>query len=328
MQLILQQQGTTLGVKDGAYQIRHPEGKRELSPGQVKGIALHPGTRVTHEAVLIALAHETEVLFVDRKGFPQARVWSPRYGSIATIRKHQALFARSREALPWVQVLLGRKLDNQLAILSMLPEWDHLHRHELARDQQSVEALREQLAQVSGPELAPAAGKLRNLEARASRRYWQAITRALPEPYRFDKRSQHPARDMFNCLLNYGYGMLYGIVEGALIQAGLDPYLGFFHRDEYNRPSLAFDCIEPYRVWVDYVVIKLCMDQVIFREFFEIDDGGAYWLAPSGKQLLIPSVNEYLAEVVPMDGQSRSRREHIYREARALAARLKSPFAE
>ena len=41
--------------------------------------------------------------------------------------------------------------------------------------------------------------------------------------------------------------MLYAVVEGGLFASGLDPHLGILHADEYNKPTLAFDMIEPFR---------------------------------------------------------------------------------
>ncbi len=316
----------TLGVRDGSYEVRHREGNHSIPPSQVRSIVMQPGTKITHEAVMVALHEETEVLFMDGKGFPIGRVWSPRFGSIATIRKHQVLLSRSKEGLKWVKTTINRKVDNHLAILSMLPEWDYLHQQELEQEQARIEKLREKITAVEGEQIQDVAGHLRNLEGRAGKIYWQAVSRALPDAYRFPKRSQHPAKDMFNAMINYAYGMLYGLVEGALIQAGIDPYLGLFHRDEYNRPSMAFDFIEPYRVWADYVVIRLCMEQLIFIEFFDLQ-GEEVRLNKQGKQILIPTMNEYLAEVISLGGVSRSRREHIHREARAFAAMLKSPFS-
>lgn len=326
MNVIIEKRGTTLGVKDGAYQARHPEGEQIIPPSQVKSIILQPGTRLTHEAVMVALSYETEILFMDKRGFPLGRVWSPKFGSISTIRKQQALFGHTPEALEWVKHLLTRKLENQLVILALLPEWDYLHEQELKSDREVIERLRLKILSVEAEQLSEVAPQLRNLEARAGKRYWKAVSRSLPDPYRFDKRSRRPAEDMFNALMNYSYGMLYGIVEGALIQAGIDPYLGIFHRDEHNRPSLAFDFIERYRVWVEYVVIKLCMEQVIFIEFFDLSNGG-FWLNAQGKQILIHSVNEYLGEIITLSGTQRSRREHIFREARSLAAQFKSSYS-
>jgi CRISPR-associated protein Cas1 len=118
--------------------------------------------------------------------------------------------------------------------------------------------------------------------------------------------------------------MLYGLVESALIRAGLDPAVGVMHRDEYNRPVFTYDFIEPYRGWADYVVCHLCAQEVIFDEFFDRPPNGSWWLNASGKRILVQSFNDYLGEVVSLDGLSRSRLTHLDLDAQRVAARLKN----
>ena len=55
------------------------------------------------------------------------------------------------------------------------------------------------------------------------------------------------AKDLFNAILNYGYGVLYAQIEQAIILAGLDPYAGFLHADRPGKPSLVLDLIEEFR---------------------------------------------------------------------------------
>jgi CRISPR-associated protein Cas1 len=271
---------------------------------------------------MLAVEHETEIIYLDGKGFPFARLWSPRYGSVSTIRKNQVLFARSPEAVTWIRDLLLRKVDNQTVLLSLLRSLEpetHLH---IAAALDRLEVYRARLSRITGQTMTEAAPTLRGLEGRCAVVYFKAINACLPEMYRFDRRSKHPAMDMFNALLNYAFGMLYSRVEGALIKAGIDPYLGILHRDEYNRPVLVYDFIEPYRVWAEYVVIKLCMDQVMYIEFFEVTQG-TYWLGDMGRRILIQSLNDYLEEVIELGGLRRSRHTHIELEAQQFATRLK-----
>jgi CRISPR-associated protein Cas1 len=166
------------------------------------------------------------------------------------------------------------------------------------------------------------APSLRGWEGAASRRYLEAIAAFMPSDYAFSKRSKRPATDRFNALLNYGYGMLYGKVEGALIRAGLDPYVGVMHRDDYNRPVLVFDVIERYRVWVDYVIIHLCRQEALPAEGFTEQEGGGVWLDGIGKRILVQSVNDYLHEVISLAGVKRSREEHLKQYAYALAKQM------
>jgi CRISPR-associated protein Cas1 len=50
-----------------------------------------------------------------------------------------------------------------------------------------------------------------------------------------------------NSLLNYGYGILYGLVWGAVLNAGLEPFAGFLHVDRPGKPSLVLDLVEEFR---------------------------------------------------------------------------------
>jgi CRISPR-associated protein Cas1 len=124
---------------------------------------------------------------------------------------------------------------------------------------------------------------------------------------------------VFNALLNYGYGILYGKIEGALIKAGIDPYVGVFHREDYNRPVLVFDVIEKYRVWVDFVVLSICMQEAITEDCYSNKEDGSVWLEALGKRILIQSVNDYFQEVIKVGGLERSREEQINQYAFKLA---------
>jgi CRISPR-associated protein Cas1 len=141
----------------------------------------------------------------------------------------------------------------------------------------------------------------------------------IPDKYHFESRSQHPATDIVNALLNYGYGILYGKIEGALIKSGIDPYIGVFHRDDYNRPVLVYDVIELYRVWVDYVVYSLISQNFINDEFYSIKSDGSYWLESLGRRIIIQSLNDYLDELIIINGVSRSRENHIIMYSQNLA---------
>jgi CRISP-associated protein Cas1 len=129
--------------------------------------------------------------------------------------------------------------------------------------------------------------------------------------------------DVANAMLNYGYGLLYGKIEGALIKAGIDPYVGVMHRDDYNRPVLVYDVIEVFRVWVDYVVFSLLCQNVISEEHYSVKEDGSYWLEPLGRRMLIQSLNDYLDEVVDDNGSPRSRLTKITLYAQNLAQRFK-----
>lgn len=108
-----------------------------------------------------------------------------------------------------------------------------------------------------------------SIEANAAQTYWEAVRMVIPTDYGWEKREGRGATDPMNVLLNYGYGMLYGQIERALVLAGLDPFAGFIHTDRPGKPSLTLDMIEEFRsVIVDRTVIGLLTRhfEVVFTE--------------------------------------------------------------
>lgn len=327
-QLVLNQRGSSLSVHNGRYRIRTKEREFYLPVHDVKSICLHAATRLSHEVVMTAIEHNTDVLFIDRKGFPAGRLWGNQFGSIATIRKHQLIFSQSRAGVEWIRTVLLRKLDNQRLVVDLLSALGNDQREpEREETMHTLTRYKEKIRQVPADDASECFATFRGLEGSASRAYFAQINRFLPVQYRFAKRTYRGAVDAFNCLLNYAYGMLYGQCESALIQVGIDPFVGVMHRDEYNRPVLVYDFIELFRSWADYVVCHLLLQEVVFDEFFDRsgspEEQGNYWLNTTGKRILIQSMNDYLAEVVSVEGLSRSRGQHLVLEAQKLATMLK-----
>jgi len=322
MELVLNTFGTSLQVEDGLFLVVHKDGKQSIEPAKVKSILISKGARISSDAALLAIENEIDVMFVDKMGKPAGRVWSIKYGSISTIRRKQLDFLYTPFAVKWIKEVVRQKIDNQIGfLLTMMPEEQRL-KNIVDRSIGKQQDYKKKIEGADAPFISDIAPTIRGWEGAASKAYFDALAELLPEKYRFEVRSQHPAKDVFNCLMNYGYGMLYGKVEGALIKAGIDPYAGIFHRDEYNRPALVYDVIELYRVWIDYVVFNLCTQDVIDEDCYSINQEGSYWLENMGKRILIQSVNDYLDEIINLKGVHRSRMVHIELYAQQLAQKF------
>lgn len=319
MELIINTYGTSLTRDNENFVIIHKDGKQTVPPAGLKSISISRGAQITSDAALLAIDREIEVLFVDNAGKPVGRIWSSKYGSVSTIRKSQLEFTFSPKAVDWIKNLQVRKIENQQALLlSLMPE-DGIDTSIIRDAINHLEDYRNKILTLTGDSIPDIAPGLRGWEGAASKIYFRTISCFLPEKYRFDLRSKHPAMDIANCLLNYGYGVLYGKAEGALIKAGIDPYVGIFHRDDYNRPVLVYDVIELFRVWIEYVVIALVKQDVVNDDCYSTREDGSYWLEALGKRILIQSVNDYLAEVIRINGIDRSRENHITLYAQSLA---------
>ena len=95
-------------------------------------------------------------------------------------------------------------------------------------------------------------GDPQNIEAQAARRYWPVLLGA-------DFRRDQDAGGA-NAMLNYGYTVLRAGVARAIVAAGLHPGLGIFHRHPQNPMPLADDLMEPFRPFVDQLVLRLFND--------------------------------------------------------------------
>jgi CRISP-associated protein Cas1 len=93
-------------------------------------------------------------------------------------------------------------------------------------------------------------GDLKNHEARAAVQYWSRL-------FPWEGFTRHPEGDSPNHLLNYGYSILRGITARAIVSSGMLPMLGIFHKNKYNAFGLADDIMEPYRPFVDALVLDL-----------------------------------------------------------------------
>ncbi|KAA6341692.1 CRISPR-associated endonuclease Cas1 [termite gut metagenome] len=324
MELILNTFGTSLSRDNEGFVITYKDGRQRIPTENIKSIQISRGAQITSDAVILAVEKEIEVLFTDKAGTPIGRIWSPKYGSISIIRKGQLNFTFSKESVKWIKDLIRKKIENQQALLLTMKINNEVDRRATEKAINRLEDYRQKIETIDGEIVSDIAPTLRGWEGVASKIYFEAMNRFLPEEYRFENRSQHPAMDVVNAFLNYGYGILYGKVEGALIKTGIDPYIGVLHRDDYNRPVLVYDVIELYRVWVEYVVYNLTAQRVVTDEYYSMKEDGSYWLEGLGRRVLIQSINDYLDETIQLKGVTRSRMHQIFLYAQDLAQQFKT----
>ena len=93
-----------------------------------------------------------------------------------------------------------------------------------------------------------------NMEARAASFYWKNV---FPEVDHFTRDRYNPYPNNF---LNYGYAILRAIIARSLVASGLLPTMGIHHHNRYNAYCLADDIMEPYRPFVDKLVVDIMKD--------------------------------------------------------------------
>ncbi len=324
MNVVLNSFGSSVTVKDGNFLFKSAAGEEVVFPSDVRSITLSKGASISSDAIILAIQNEIDVFFVDPLGKPQGKIWSVKYGSVSTIRQMQIEFLYSDKALPWVKNLIITKIKNQISILHCLQSLDfatlNINIPPLLTDR-TIHALTDYIHKIDAlgaSTVSEAASSLRGWEGQATKRYFQAVFQFIPEPFRPATRSLNPPTDPFNAALSYAYGMLYSVCESALIKAGIDPYVGIFHRDQYNRPALVFDFIELFRYWADFVIFHLFIYGSFIDDCFTHTEN-ACLLDGLGKRIVIQAMNDYLAEIISHQNKERSRLTTISDEAYALA---------
>ncbi len=328
MQLVLSRWGMSLSVTGEMFVVRHEEREHAFAMDRVKSIVLFPGTKVTSDALLHAIERKIEVHFMNKYGHPQGMVWSHYYGSRSDLRIAQAKFVGSKEALEWVQQLVVMRMEGMQSVLQSLRRHRPKYEEQLAMCEREIEKYKERVGAMEVEDSKRFKERLRGYEGTSARVYFGMLGLVLPEQYRFTKREHPRAKDPFNGALNYLYGILYSKIEGEMVKSGIDPYMGVYHRNQFNMPVLVFDMIEPFRAWAEACMMQLCLSEFLEEGMFHRQYDGALYVNTLGKKLIIPMFNEYLNdEVIQWQGRRATRRGHITLFMQQFVQMLRKDFA-
>ena len=229
--------------------VKYPDSDQVRSvPIEDIGIVVVDNNRITISSGLLEslMENNTAVITCNRSHLPYGLLL-PMYGHHAYTEK---LRTQIEASLPlkknlWQQTVVA-KIINQAGVLQVL-ELPHDNMLYWAKNVRS--------------------GDPDNYESRAAVYYWSVIDNEF-------RRSRFG--DPPNNLLNYGYAILRAIVARALVSSGFLPALGIFHRNKYNPYCLADDIMEPFRPFVDLLVVDMVGD------YSDIED-----ITPEMKQRLL-----------------------------------------
>ncbi|WP_295584931.1 CRISPR-associated endonuclease Cas1 [uncultured Lamprocystis sp.] len=317
MDLILTTFGTYLHRQGEMFLIKIKDQKQEVSSRKVRSILITTGASLSTDAIQLAVEKNIDIVFLDQFGHPYGRVWHGRPGSTTAIRREQLRLADTEAGLRLALSWLTRKVDNQIEFLREARQRRTRLSAQLTDKITALTAQRTSLEGITG-DLEERRETIMGFEGRAGRTYWEAVNLLLPEDFQFSARSRNPAKDEFNCLLNYSYGVLYSTVERACILAGLDPYVGFVHTDHYQKKSLVFDLIECYRIWADESVVGLFAARKVKQDMFDPLQNGLI-LNKQGKAVLMERFGEYLDETIRYRNRNIKRRDTVQLDCHRLA---------
>lgn len=206
------------------------------------------GISLSSDIVEELCARGVRVAFLSDGGKPFALLTSPLLTATVETRRAQFAVRDGPGGAEIARALVAGKLRNQEKLLlyfarSRSGELEKTLKAGAAQ----LRGLRKQAGKLEAGSSAEARGPLMGYEGTAGRIYWQQLAALLPPQLGFRQREHRGPANAVNAALNYGYGILYGHVWGAVMNAGLEPFAGFLHTDRSGKPSLILDLVEEFR---------------------------------------------------------------------------------
>ena len=230
--------------------------------------------------------------FCTPRGKFLARVCGESNGNVLLRRKQYRIADDPRQSCTVARYMIFGKLSNSAASIQRTLR-DHAPRVENCGLEEAAGQIRKLLPQVLE---VPDMEALRGLEGVGAAAYFGVFDHMLlnrKEDFFFRGRSRRPPLDRVNAMLSFAYSLLAHDCARALESVGLDPYVGFLHRDRPGRESLALDLMEELRpCMADRFVLTLVNNRMVRPEDFQAQDSGAVLLTDEGRKKFLKAWQE------------------------------------
>lgn len=281
----LRKDGETIAIEiDGATRARAPAhllgqivcfGQVAVSPA-LMGFAADAGITIS---------------FLGYSGKLLARVEGPQVGNVL-LRRAQHEATKEVAALPVARSVVAAKITNQRSVLRR-----HLRDYPDAPGAAQIDACQRRLSDAARHALtAPDLDILRGQEGEAGHAYWSAfahLIRNSDPAFAFSGRNRRPPRDAVNAVLSFLYVLVSLDARAACESHGLDPQMGFLHRDRPGRMSLALDMMEELRASLaDRVCLSLINRRQLASSDFRWEQTGAVLLNDAGRSTVLKAYQE------------------------------------
>lgn len=298
--------------KDGENVVVEVEGvERARAPLHMLGSVVTFGaTYLSPPLIQTCAGRGVTIILLDRAGRFQARIEGPVSGNVL-LRRQQ--YRASEAPGDIIRSLVSGKIANQRAVMQRALRD---HGDEIADDRkQALEAAIARVGMIlQRTSLSMKdADVLRGAEGEAAQVYFAVFGDLIriPEPgFAFRGRSRRPPLDRINALLSFLYTLLTHDCRSAAESVGLDPAVGFLHRDRPGRPSLALDLMEELRpALADRLAVSLINRRQIGVTDFAVQDSGAVLLTDEGRRTVLTAWQErkraerrhpFLDEIAPL----------------------------
>lgn len=233
--------------------------------------------------------------FLTPNGRFLARVEGPVSGNVLLRRQQYRASDDPQLCAAIVRNMLMGKLHNQRAVLGRAlrdhgDKLESLHAAALNHAHKRLDRIADKLPEEISLDL------LRGYEGEAAQSYFGVfdhLIRVEDPAMKFQGRSRRPPLDAVNALLSFLYTLVTHDCRSALESVGLDPAVGFLHRDRPGRPSLALDLLEEFRpLLADRLALSLINRKQISQRDFQTMESGAVLLRDDARKTVLTAYQE------------------------------------
>ncbi|MFJ8405768.1 type I-C CRISPR-associated endonuclease Cas1c [Streptomyces microflavus] len=283
--LYVQTQGTDLRLEQDTLRIHLPDtpGRRILPLRRLDGIVVYGHINLSTELITRCAQDRRPITWMSWGGRYLARLDGAVHGNVLLRHAQHQVHDDSNTRLSIARNLVVGKIRNSRWILLRAARDAPAPRNALIR-----KAAEDLAAAVGALEAAKSVDIVMGIEGQAARTYFAALHHLLSPTVElppFTHRNRRPPTDPVNAALSFTYGLLRGLVHGALEQVGLDPYIGFLNGIRPGKPALALDMMEEFRpVLADRFVLTQFNRRQLRANHFDHLTGGAVSLTDNGRR--------------------------------------------
>lgn len=319
MEVYIQGGKTKLSASNEYFVVKDSYGKENKIPKETIDILiLQNECSISSKAIVLAIENDIPIILLDGIGRTIGKFWNCNYSKNSILRKNQYKYLDSKLGLEIIKNWIIKKIISQREHLEKIEKYRK--NLEFTKEKDTINNSLEKIGSII-EELCDVREKIMGYEGAASRAYYLAISKSLPERWNFNEREYQNSKNPYNLILNYLFGMLYVRCETELVKVGLDPYVGILHSDGDNKKSLLYDYIEQFRflAW-DIAYSMFSRKKVALSDFEEKD--GKIEISKELRKELAHRFYQKLSQNLEIKNQILNYKELIKLEAKELAQKL------
>lgn len=242
---------------------------------------------LTPQFMLACSENGIGIAYFSEYGRFQARIQGPQTGNVLLRREQYRWADDPQKTADISRYIIAAKITNSRTVIqrSLRNNPACLGETELKIAVAELKRTLQKLQEISDLEV------LRGREGEAANSYFSIFQHLIvqqKDDFVFSGRNRRPPKDPVNALLSFIYAIMLQDCVSALEGVGLDPYVGYLHRDRPGRQSLALDLLEEFRAFLgDRLALSLINLQQVKKTEFKFSESGAVLMSDAARKTLL-----------------------------------------